>query len=93
MSAGATEEDEGPAEKFGLQVNSNTFSGPPECGTIAGCEGWEQFVYSSSWNQVFIEFWLLNHQKPKEGNKCPSGWSWLGPAKKAAEEYLEAIAT
>ncbi len=89
VSAGATEEDEGTAEKFGLQVNSNTFSGPPECGTISGCEGWEQFVYSSSWNQVFIEFWLLNHQKPKEGNKCPSGWSWLGPAKKASEEYLE----
>ena len=80
----------GHGRKFGLQINSNTFSGPPECGTIAGCEGWEQFVYSSSWNQVFIEFWLLNHQKPKEGNKCPSGWKWLGPAKKAEEEYLEA---
>ena len=90
VSAGATEEDGGTAEKFSLQMNSNTFSGPPECGTISGCEGWEQFIYSSSLNEVFIEFWLLNHQKPKEGNKCPKGWSWLGPAKKEEEEYLEA---
>ena len=89
VSGGATEEDEGTAEKFSLQMNSNTFSGATECGAIPGCEGWEQFVYSSSWNQVFIEFWLINHQKPKEGNECPKGWSWLGPQKEPELEYLE----
>jgi len=99
VSPGASEEDEacpetGPCsftpEKFSLQLNANTFSGATECGSIAGCEGWEQFIYSSSLNEVFIEFWLINHQKPKEGNKCPGGWSWLGPQTEPSLEYLEA---
>ncbi len=89
LTSGATEEDGGTAELFSLQMNANTFSGPPECGKIAGCEGWEQFIYSSNPNEVLIEFWLRHHQKPKEGNKCPSGWTWTGPQTEKKYEYLE----
>ncbi len=89
VTPGATEEDEGTAEKFGLQLNSNLFSGPPECAGISGCVGWQQFYYTSSENKVRMEYWLIGHQKPKEGNKCPSGWEWTGPAKTKSEEYLE----
>jgi hypothetical protein len=66
VSAGSTEEDEGTAENFSLQLNSQFFPGATECGAVVGCEGWEQFVYSSTSsiaslsNVAFMEFWLIN---------------------------------
>lgn len=80
-SSGSTEEDEGTPEKFSLQLNSQFFPGAAACGAIVGCEGWEQFVYSSSFsnpslsNVAFIEFWALNYLP--EGGKCSNlGSSW-----------------
>jgi hypothetical protein len=76
VSSGATEEDEGTAENFSLQLNSQFFPGATECGTVVGCEGWEQFVYSSTSsisslsNVAFIEFWLINFLP--EGGSCAS---------------------
>lgn len=59
-----------------FQLNSNDFT-TPICNGVVGCEGWQQFVYSTpgtgSPNQTgqgFIQDWLLNY-----GTPCPSGWS------------------
>jgi hypothetical protein len=66
VTPGATEEDGGTAESFSLQLNSQFFPGATECGAVVGCEGWEQFVYSSTFsvssleNVAFMEFWLIN---------------------------------
>jgi hypothetical protein len=61
---------------FSLQLNTNTFAIPassPICGGAAGCSGWQQFVYSSSDNVVFIQYWLLNV------GSCPGpGWNKVG---------------
>jgi hypothetical protein len=68
VTPGATEEDEGTAERFSLQLNSNEFPGAPACGAVVGCTGWEQFIYSGAFpafpsleNAVLIEFWALNY--------------------------------
>lgn len=89
VSAGATEEDEGTSEKWGLQLNSQFFAGSSECGAISGCLAWEQFLYPARENKVYMEYWLINHQKRGEGNKCPKGWGWIGPAKSKVPKESE----
>ncbi len=81
ITPGATEEDEGEAERFGLQVNSEFFPGASACGKVEGCEGWEQFIYSGAFkkssleNTVFIEFWVINFLPG--GGKCSNlGSEW-----------------
>jgi uncharacterized repeat protein (TIGR01451 family) len=61
------------ANAFTLQINSQFFS-TPACNAVAGCLGWQQFIYSQ--NQcsgpcVFMEYWLLNF-----GPSCPAG-PWI----------------
>ena len=61
------------ANAFTLQINSQFFS-TPACNGVAGCLGWQQFIYSQ--NQcsgpcVFMEYWLINY-----GASCPTG-SWI----------------
>jgi hypothetical protein len=58
---------------FTLQLNTQTFSAPA-CNGVAGCQGWQQFIYSQ--NQcngacVFMEYWLLGF-----GSPCPKG-PWI----------------
>jgi len=60
------------ANAFTLQINSQFFS-TPACNNRAGCQGWQQFIYSQ--NQcngpcVFMEYWLIGF-----GPSCPAG-SW-----------------
>ncbi len=88
-SAGVKEEGiqggSGPlvANTYSLQLNTNTFT-TPLCSTTTNkygssgsaplaCKGWEQFIYSSTKNEVFIESWVIYYDG--SGN-CPGvGWA------------------
>jgi hypothetical protein len=61
------------ANAFTIQMNTRFFT-TSVCAGHAGCQGWQQFIYSQ--NQcngpcVFMEYWLINF-----GSPCPSG-PWL----------------
>jgi IPT/TIG domain len=56
---------------YSLQLNTQRFS-TPECvgaSDPSACRGWEQFVYDSYANSVYIQYWLLGYDEP-----CPSTW-------------------
>lgn len=57
---------------FTLQLNTQFFSGSPACSGAASptkCLAWQQFVYETSSNLVFMQYWLIYFDKT-----CPSGW-------------------
>jgi hypothetical protein len=56
------------ANDYSLQLNSN-FMSSPACSGHSGCLAWEQFVYSSGEQSLFIQYWLLDY------GTCPSGWN------------------
>jgi hypothetical protein len=61
------------ANTFSLQLNTQFFATPPACSGASNpsnCAGWQQFVYDSPSNEVFMEYWLLNYD-----TTCPSGWA------------------
>jgi hypothetical protein len=61
---------------YSLQINSQFFNDPPKCSgaeTPSDCDGWEQFVYSSDGNSLFIQYWLIGYD-----TTCPSGWNTYG---------------
>ena len=76
VSAGATETGQknggGPqvANIFSLQLNSKPFTSPA-CAPSPNpaCQGWQQFVYSATYNVVFMQYWLLRYD-----TTCPAGW-------------------
>jgi hypothetical protein len=56
---------------FSLQLNSAPFTSPA-CSTAlvpAVCHGWQQFIYASTSNIVFMQYWLLHYN-----TTCPTGW-------------------
>jgi hypothetical protein len=60
---------------FSLQLNSNFFT-TPACSGIAGCQGWQQFVFVAPGTSNpaasglgFIQYWLVNY-----GGTCPQGY-------------------
>jgi hypothetical protein len=58
---------------FSLQLNTQFFATPPACAGASdpsNCAGWQQFVYDSPANDVYMEYWLLNYD-----TTCPSGWA------------------
>lgn len=77
VSAGATETGQqnggGPqvANTFSLQINSKPFTTTACAGSPnPGCRGWQQFIYSTTYNVVFMQYWLL-----KYNTTCPAGWN------------------
>jgi hypothetical protein len=69
------EADGGTANRYSLQLNTNTFANTPACNTAktpSQCKGWEQFVYSNG-GSAFIQYWLLNY-----ATTCPGGWNTFG---------------
>jgi hypothetical protein len=56
---------------FSLQLNAKPFSTPvcAGAGVPALCQGWQQFLYSTTYNQVFMQYWLLSYN-----TACPGGW-------------------
>jgi len=78
VSPGSTETGEqdgtGPqvANTFSLQLNTEFFSGSPACAGAADpadCLAWQQFVYSSTSDAVFMQYWLIDYDAA-----CPAGW-------------------
>lgn len=60
------------ADSYSLQINTNRFT-TSACGSPnPGCQGWQQFVYSSNQARIFIQYWLIKYNKT-----CPSGWNTL----------------
>jgi hypothetical protein len=63
------------ANVFMLQINSQFFQ-TPACGGVAGCLGWQQFLFSQTQCGggpcVFMEYWLINF-----GSPCPAGQPWI----------------
>ncbi len=60
------------ANEFTLQLNTQFFSGSPACNKAsvpADCLAWEQFVYETDVNQVYMQYWLIDYN-----TTCPSGW-------------------
>jgi hypothetical protein len=56
---------------FTLQLNSQFFSSPA-CANSADpskCTGWQQFVYESDIDAVFMQYWLIKYNAA-----CPAGW-------------------
>lgn len=80
LTPGATEEEDGVANAFSLQLNSQEFFGATGCMTSKdpGCLGWEQFVYGADSNLAFIEYWLLAYHDGDE--PCPMNWYPEGQA-------------
>jgi streptogramin lyase len=59
------------ANTFTLQLNVAPFTSPMcSASPNPSCQGWQQFIYETSSNQVFIQYWLLSY-----GAVCPSGWT------------------
>jgi len=98
---------------FSLQLNTNTFATDPNAqpatlckdsqgNNLAGCSGWEQFIYSNSSNCksggscVFIQYWLLNHPSPCPTTPTVANNSWtFAPATAGASSgcYINGQAT
>jgi hypothetical protein len=57
------------ANTYSLQINTKPFT-TSVCSTSPTCQGWQQFLYSSSNQMIFIQYWLLRFN-----TTCPSGWT------------------
>jgi hypothetical protein len=78
VSPGITEKGQydgsGPklANTFSLQLNTQFFSGSPTCSGSSKpskCLGWQQFVYDTRSDTVFMQYWLINYSAT-----CPTHW-------------------
>jgi hypothetical protein len=54
---------------YSLQLNSN-FMTTAVCNGHSGCQSWQQFIYSSGEQLVFMQYWLIGY-----GSPCPAGWT------------------
>ena len=59
------------ANTFTLQLNTQYFATQSCSGSSnpTSCLGWQQFIYETSSNSVFIQYWLLSY-----GSNCPASW-------------------
>jgi len=76
VSPGSTETGTDGANDFSLQLNTEFFSNSPACAgalTPSDCLAWQQFVYSASYDGVFMQYWLINYD-----TTCPAGWITYG---------------
>src|ERR1043166_1447037 len=72
VSGVTSEMGNGIADSYSLQLNTNFFTTTACSGGTNNCQGWEQFVFSSS-GYLLIEYWLLHYENP-----CPAGWNTYG---------------
>jgi hypothetical protein len=64
------------ANTYSLQLNTQFMSGNSACKKASDptkCLAWQQFVYSSSFDVLFMQYWLIDY-----GTTCPSGWMASG---------------
>jgi hypothetical protein len=69
VSGLVSENDQGQANTYSIQLNSNFMSGTEACAGATGsnCLSWAQYVYSSSEQSAFLQNWLIFY-----GDTCPS---------------------
>jgi putative cell wall-binding protein len=66
------------ATTYSLQLNTEFFHGSPACATAsvpATCLGWQQFIYDSYDNIIFMQYWLITYGAAA----CPAGWFKYSP--------------
>jgi hypothetical protein len=56
---------------YSLQLNSN-FMTTAACDGFKDCLSWQQFIYSSGEEAVFMQYWLINYA---DYRACPAGWT------------------
>jgi hypothetical protein len=56
--------------QYSLQLNAKPFTTTACNGGGSSCLGFEQFVYDSNSNDVYVQDWLNEYDAP-----CPSGWA------------------
>jgi hypothetical protein len=82
VSPGITEtgqfDDSGPqlANTYTLQLNANYFTSPA-CDGIRDCLGWQQFIYDSANNAIYMQYWLIYYLTGAPA--CPTGWYTYTP--------------
>jgi hypothetical protein len=59
------------ANVYTLQLNTKPFTATSACmgSPNVNCQGWQQFVYSSGSQSIFIQYWLIQYNAA-----CPMGW-------------------
>jgi hypothetical protein len=60
------------ANTYSLQLNTQFFSSKA-CNGEVNCQGWQQFVYSSSEGVAFMQYWLIGYIG-STNSSCPAGW-------------------
>jgi hypothetical protein len=69
VSGVKTEVGIGGPNDYSLQLNSN-FMTTAACKRKPKCLSWQQFVYSTGEQQVFMQYWLIDYE-----TSCPAGWT------------------
>jgi hypothetical protein len=64
------------ANTYTLQLNVNTFTSPA-CAGITYCVGWQQFIYDSGNNAIYMQYWLIYYLTG--ASACPAGWYTYAP--------------
>jgi hypothetical protein len=64
------------ANTYTLQLNANYFASPA-CAGIADCLGWQQFIYDSSNDAIYMQYWLIYYLTG--ASACPAGWYTYTP--------------
>ncbi|HET6274487.1 MAG TPA: hypothetical protein VFE16_00945 [Candidatus Cybelea sp.] len=75
-----SETDDGEANVYSIQLNSNFISGDQACAGAnnpSQCLGWLQYVYSSSEHAAFMQYWLIRYTGGTV--HCPAGWNSFSP--------------
>jgi hypothetical protein len=67
----AGETDEGAANDYSIQLNSNLMSNTDPCEGVSGCQSWQQFVYASGEQSAFMQSWLFGLPS------CPRAGGWI----------------
>jgi hypothetical protein len=78
VTPGTTETGAGGSDSFSLQLNTRPFNSTT-CNNIAGCQGWEQFVFANNSPSpfctcIYVQYWMINWGS----TACPSGWQQAG---------------
>jgi hypothetical protein len=57
------------ANTYSLQLNTDFFT-TTVCAGHPSCLGWQQFLYSSNAQRIFIQYWLIQYN-----GTCPASWN------------------
>lgn len=70
--------DNGSANVYSLQLNTNVFLDPGLCSTLPNpatdCFGWQQFIYSARANAIFMQYWLIDNGLTNSST-CPANYT------------------